>query len=143
MTLTNTMRILAGAFLLFSTASASPQGIAFAYAPERGSGVCTGENAGETLECARNNCVEQSGASPDDCAQMTWCANAGWSVGVGIMHKEGIHWSEFSCGWPTQESALAAGAILCDAEHREFIAECTVGMLWNKVGQEFPMDSDE
>lgn len=114
---------------------APAQGIAFSYAPEQGSGMCTGYNPAAALDCARQKCVEQSGAAAQDCARVAWCYPAGWSVAVGIMHREGIHWSEFSCGWPSREAALAAGAVLCDTAHREYIQECVVGQLWDESGE--------
>lgn len=128
-------RAIACAWLLLSTGAAGAQGIAFAYAPEQGGGMCTGANPVAALDCARQKCVEESGAAPQDCARVAWCYPAGWSVAVGIMHKEGIHWSEYSCGWPTREAALAAGALRCDATYREFVQECVIGQLWDENGQ--------
>lgn len=110
-------------------------GIAFAYAPEQGSGMCTGGSPVAALDCARRKCVEESGAAPEDCARVAWCYPAGWSVAVGVMHKEGIHWSEFSCGWPSREAALAAGDVLCDLKFRDYIQQCAVGGLWDENGQ--------
>lgn len=129
------LHLLVGSGLLLSAASASAQGIAFAYAPEQGSGMCVGHNPAAALDCARQKCVEESGASPQDCARVAWCYPAGWSVAVGIMHKEGIHWSEFSCGWPSREAALAAGAVLCDTQYREYVEECVIGQLWDQEGE--------
>ena len=124
--------------LIFLSAPALAQegdtGIAFAYAPEQGSGMCSGTDPASTIECALQKCIADGG-SADDCVPVAWCYPAGWSVGVGVMHKEGIHWSEYSCGWPTREAALAAGAVLCDTQFREFIDQCFVGQLWDENGQ--------
>ncbi len=125
---------LAG-LLSIAAAPAQAQGIAFAYAPEQGSGTCVGHNPARALDCARAACVESSGALASDCARVAWCYPAGWSVAVGIMHREGIHWSEFSCGWPTREAALAAGAVLCDLDFRENVQDCVVGGLWDEAGE--------
>lgn len=127
--------ILAALGLFLSTATAGAQGIAFSYAPEQGSGMCMGNNPAAALDCARQKCVDESGAAPQDCARVAWCYPAGWSVAVGIMHREGIHWSEFSCGWPSREAAMAAGQVRCDKAYREFIEECVVAQLWNEEGE--------
>lgn len=117
-----------------------PTGIAFAYAPEQGSGMCTGGNPVAALDCARRKCAE-TGAAAQDCARVAWCFPAGWSFAVGVMHKEGIHWSEFSCGWPSREAALAAAAVRCDPAHREYIRDCAVGGLWNESGEEIALEA--
>ena len=137
---------LVAACLLLSPAAAAaqdgPAGIAFAYAPEQGSGMCTGEDPASTFGCAREKCVE-SGAFEEDCLPVAWCYPAGWSVAVGVMHKEGIHWSEFSCGWATKEAALAAGDVLCDLSFREYIQDCIVGQLWDEAGNPVELDEQE
>lgn len=117
-----------------------PTGIAFAYAPEQGSGMCTGGNPVAALDCARLKCTE-TGAAAQDCARVAGCFPAGWSFAVGVMHKEGIHWSEFSCGWPSREAALAAAEVRCDPTHREFIQDCAVGGLWNESGEEIALEA--
>jgi hypothetical protein len=120
---------------LAARAQDGPSGIAFSYAPEQGSGMCMGGNPTTALDCARQKCVEEAGALPQDCARVAWCFPAGWSVVVGVMHNEGIHWSEFSCGWPSRDAALAAGNVLCDMNFRENIQECMVGGLWDDNGE--------
>lgn len=133
-------------FLAFCIAAASPagaQGIAFAYAVEQGSGMCVGDNPATALDCARAACVESSGAAPQDCARVAWCYPAGWSIAVGIMHREGIHWSEFSCGWPTREAALAAGAVRCDEQFRDYMQDCVVGGLWDDTGNPISLEDGE
>lgn len=137
------MKAVLGAGLAIAlTVSAMPDGfaqegggIAFAYAPEQGSGICTGDNPSAALDCARRKCIEETGALPQDCARVAWCYPAGWSVAVGVLHKEGLHWSEFSCGWPSREAALAAGSVLCDPAHRgPQIEVCAVSQLWDENG---------
>ena len=123
-----------------SFANDGPSGIAFAYAPEQGSGMCTGGNPTTALDCARQKCVADTGALPQDCARVAWCFPAGWSVVVGVQHREGIHWSEFSCGWPSREAALAAGEVLCDLNFRDYIQQCAVGGLWDENGEPVSME---
>ena len=133
----NALPMLAAAGLLLSTAAAgAQQGIAFAYAPEQGSGMCIGGNPAATLDCARRKCAEDRGELPQDCARVAWCYPAGWSVAVGVMQKvEGLHWSEYSCGWPSREAAMAAGAVLCDMQYRDYMQECFIGGLWDENGE--------
>lgn len=141
------LSFLAAAVLAASPPAALAQsgqtGVAFAYAPEQGSGMCTGGSPAATLDCARQKCVADSGAAPQDCARVAWCYPAGWSVAVGIMHREGIHWSEYSCGWPSKEAALAAGKVLCDISYRQFIEQCVVGQLWDEDGREVAVEGME
>jgi hypothetical protein len=133
---------LTAAFLLslaFHASAAHANGIAFSYAPEQGSGMCMGEDAAQTISCAQQKCAEIAG-SIEDCVPMTWCSNAGWSFGAGLMHKEGIHWSEFSCGWPSREAALAATKVFCDLSFREQITACSAGILYDPDGNEIALD---
>jgi hypothetical protein len=126
-----------------AAAQDGPTGIAFAYAAEQGSGMCIGGNPTAALDCARQKCAGSSGALPEDCARVAWCFPAGWSFVVGVLHKEGIHWSEFSCGWPSREAALAAADVRCDSTHREYIQECAVGGLWDDDGKEVALDEGQ
>lgn len=124
------------------TSVSHAEGIAFAYAPEQGSGYCLGEEMASTVDCARQKCTE-SGAALEDCLPMAWCINAGWSTSVGVMHKEGLHWSEFSCGWPSRDAAIAAANVLCDLAHRgDFIQQCFVGVLWDPEGNEIYLEDE-
>jgi len=138
---------LAALCLALSPAAANAQegraGIAFSYAPEQGSGMCMGSDAAATIECARQKCVEESGAFPEDCAPVSWCFPAGWSVVVGVMHREGIHWSEYSCGWPSRDAAVAAGNVLCDLSHREYIQDCIVAAVWDEDGNETYLEDEQ
>lgn len=147
MTATTIKPVLAALCLALSPAVAvaqdGPPGIAFAYAPEQGSGMCMGGDPAATIDCARQKCVEESGALPDDCAPVSWCYPAGWSVVVGVMHREGIHWSEYSCGWPSREAAVAAGNVLCDTSYREYIEECVVAAVWDEEGNQTFLDEEQ
>lgn len=124
-------------FALPALAQDNRDGIAFAYAAEQGAGVCTGGSPEKALNCARSKCAA-NGAAAEDCARVAWCFPAGWSVGVGIMHKEGIHWSEFSCGWPTKEAAIAAGKLKCDHQDKATIQDCVAGVIYDPAGREIP-----
>jgi len=114
---------------------AEQTGIAFAYAPEQGAGHCTGNDPAAAFDCARAKCTE-SGAAAEDCAPVDWCFPAGWTAGIGIMHKEGIHWTEYSCGWETKEAAQAAAAVRCDLQQRPYIQECSAAVFYDPDGNE-------
>lgn len=121
------------------TATSHANGIAISYAPEQGSGMCLGEDAAKTVACAQEKCAAVAG-SVEDCAPAVWCGNAAWTAGVGLMHKEGIHWSEFTCGWPSREAAVAAAKVLCDLSFRENITDCSSGLLYDPDGNEIILD---
>jgi hypothetical protein len=127
------------AFVSGAYAQSGPTGIAFAYAAEQGSGVCTGGNPTAALDCAREKCTE-TGALASDCARVAWCFPSGWSFVVGVMHKEGIHWSEFGCGWQSREAAIAAAEIRCEMMDKAFIQDCVVGGLWDEDGNEITLE---
>lgn len=129
------------AFLVFGqqASAGEPGGIAFSYAPEQGLGVCTGGAPQAAFDCARAKCTE-SGAAPEDCAPLAWCFPAGWSIGVGVMHKEGIHWSEFSCGWQTKEAAIAAGKLRCEQMDPALIQDCSAGVVYDPQGTELTVE---
>lgn len=134
------MRLLACLipFLLLAAPVAAQderQGIAFAYAPEQGMGVCVGGSPEKTLACARTRCVE-SGAATEDCARVAWCFPSGWSAAIGVLHREGIHWSEFTCGWPSKDAAVAAGKLRCEHQNKEFITQCSVSVVYDEAGKE-------
>lgn len=137
-------RLVASLFLLSAISPAAAAdvtlGIAFAYAPEQGSGVCTGATPAEAFACATNKCKE-GGAAAEDCIPVTWCMPANWSVGVGVMQKEGPHWSEFSCGWPTRDAAIAAGRLKCEQQDKNFILECNVGTVYDPNGKEEALEN--
>jgi hypothetical protein len=100
-------------------------------------GVCTGTTPAAAFDCARQKCVAGGGAQ-SECAAVAWCMPAGWSASASIMHKEGLHWSEFTCGWPSKSAALAAAHLRCASQNPEFIQDCVVGATWDENGQETP-----
>lgn len=111
-------------------------GIAFAYAPEQGAGHCVAGTPEKAMACARQKCVESGDALPQDCARIAWCFPAGWSVSIGLQHKEGIHWAEVSCGWPSKEAAVKAGKLRCDVQDKAMIQNCHVGTVIDPNGKE-------
>ncbi len=125
--------VLAG--LATAAAAQEQKGIAFAYAPEQGQGVCTGSDAASTIECAKKQCME-SGALAEDCAPVAWCFPSGWTAAVGIMHKEGFHWTEYSCGWETRDAAAAAAKVRCDPASRPYLQECSASLFYDPDGNE-------
>ena len=127
--------LLAAALLFTAPALADQTGIAFVYAAEQGAGVCTGGSPDKAFACAKKKCAE-SGAAEADCARLAWCFPSGWSAGIGVMHKEGIHWSEFICGWPTKEAAAAAAKLRCASMDKSFINECSAGVFYDPEGKE-------
>lgn len=118
----------------FALAQDGQKGIAFAIAPEQADGMCIGEEAGKTVKCARQKCVA-GGALAEDCAPVAWCFPMGWSAQVSILHKEGISWSEYLCGWDSHRAVDAAAKIKCDAKLRPFIQECAVVQVWDRDGK--------
>lgn len=129
-------------FTSAAMAADGPPGIAFAYEPDGGFGVCTGPRMNVAMECAQKACSVSSNGwlRPQDCTPRAWCNPTGWSFTVAFMHEEGVHWSEISCGWPTKEAALAAAKVLCDTQYREGIEECLMGGLWDEDGTEIDVD---
>lgn len=118
-----------------STGHAQDAGIAFAYAPEQGAGHCTGSDPASAFACAVAKCAE-SGAAAEDCAPVAWCMPAGWTAAIGVMHKEGIHWTEYSCGWETREQAAEAAKVRCDLNARPYIEECSASLFYDPEGNE-------
>lgn len=117
-----------------AAAQDGPRGIAFAIAPEQSDGMCIGEDPGQTAECAKAKCVD-GGAMAEDCAPVAWCFPMGWSAQVSILHKEGISWSEYLCGWDSRKMVEAAAVIKCDPKLRSFIKECVVVQVWDNAGE--------
>jgi hypothetical protein len=139
------IRVLAvAASLTFAPAAMAqdgPQGIAYAYAPEMSSASCVGTTMQTAMACAQRTCAARdSDLRTADCMPVAWCMPAGWSVVVGFMSVHGFHWSEFHCGWPTREAALAAGEVLCERSGYEDLQECIVGGLWDPEGVEIEVD---
>ena len=128
--------MLAAMLTLAMPASAQdgPKGIAFAIAPEQADGMCIGDDPAATIECAKQKCVAGGGLA-EDCAPVAWCFPMGWSVQVSILHKEGISWSEYLCGWDSHPAVDAAAKIRCDTKLRPFIQECAVVQVWDRDGK--------
>lgn len=112
-----------------------PVGIAFAEAPEMGSGVCVAGNPDAGFACAREKCM-QGGAEARDCLRVAWCYPAGWSVDVFMQHREGPHWHEYSCGWASREAAEKAVQIKCGPPATEQLIECAAMRFWDPQGTE-------
>lgn len=120
------------AFTQLAFAQSGLTGIAITQAPEAGGGMCYGEDAADTIACAQADCVTQTELEIKDCFVTNWCAPAGWTLDVFIQSKDGPHWHEFSCGWPTREQAELSAKIICQAEH---ILGCMPVVVWSPAGQ--------
>jgi hypothetical protein len=132
------LRTIAAAAAVISMSSAAlaqdgPGGIAFAQAPEQGSGVCTGASMDEAFSCAVAQCME-SGAADEDCLRTNWCQPAGWSVDVFVQHQEGPHWHEIVCGLPTENIAKSVGEAICDRTERDYLIECSPVQVYDPEG---------
>lgn len=115
-------------------AQEGPTGIAFAIAPEQADGMCTGADPAKTIDCAKRRCVE-GGALAEDCVAVSWCFPMQWSVQVSILHKEGISWSEYLCGWDSKRTVEAAAKLKCDTKLRPFIQDCVLVQIWDDDGK--------
>jgi hypothetical protein len=133
--------VLACATLLSAqiVGAAGPTGIAFVEAPEMSFGVCAADNPDKAFACARERCVK-GGAPTNACARRAWCYPSGWSVDVFMQHKEGPHWHQYSCGWPSLEAAKKAAEVLCDRELAPYLMECTPVRFFNPSGVEQKQD---
>ena len=107
------------------------QGVAFAQAPEAGLGVCFGADAAETMQCAQDACVAESGLKAADCVVSDWCYPARWSGDVFVQHVEGVHWHDFACGWETRAQLETASMLGCAAD---YIAGCDMVRIWDPEG---------
>lgn len=114
-----------------------PPAFAAVQAPEAGVGICFSSTAGEALQCAQNQCMEESGYGLDVCYAATLCLPGLWTVDIFMQHREGPHWHTYSCGWQTREQAEAAAAIACQSE---WLIECAVVQMWDPQGNEQPLD---
>lgn len=110
-----------------------PAGIAFVQAPEMSSGMALAPTQAEAFAAATAECVA-GGAEAEDCIPTNWCQPAGWSIDLFVMHTEGLHWHEVTCGLPTPELARAIAETLCDTENRPWIAECELVQLYDRDG---------
>ena len=113
--------------------AAGPPGIACVQAPEAATGVCTGSSPDEAFACARRDCA-RAGVKPAQCLRVAWCFPAGRSSEVFVQDHNGLHWQEFSCGWPGRSQAEAAAALRCDRTQRPQVAACEVVRVFGPDG---------
>ena len=123
---------------LISNAEAARKGIAFSQAPEQSTGVCTGSNSVNTLNCARAKCAA-GGARASDCLRQTWCYPGGWSADIFMQVSEGPHFHEFICGMRTRAAAEAVVKIKCDKAIAPNLIECAAVRFFDESGTEFPV----
>lgn len=114
-------------------AQEGPLGIAISQAPEAATGICFGEDANQTIACAQQDCMDQSGFDAIDCPVSNWCSPAGWTVDVFVQHQEGPHWHQYSCGWQSREQAEASVKITCSSE---WFIECEAVNFWSPQGEQ-------
>lgn len=108
-------------------------GIAVAQAPEAGLGVCFGTFAADTMECARSECMMQSGLGEDDCAVNLWCYPHGWVADIFMQHTEGVHWHKFVCDQQDRASLEAVAAVECA---KDYLIGCEIVRIWDADGQQ-------
>lgn len=115
--------------------AAGPLGIAYVEAPERATGLCTGNTPEQAFTCARELCAV-GGVKPRECLRRAWCFPAGWSAEVFIQDANGLHWHEFSCGLDSEQMARRLAELRCDRELRSRIEVCELVRLLDPTGQE-------
>ena len=109
------------------------RGVGFAQA-EEGTWWCHGETVGATLDCARQQCLAQSGGQ--DCVATRWCFPAGWSALMVAWLPE-FHTTHVLCGMPGPEAAAAAARGICEAG-AEF-SRCDLMLTIDPAGTEHPV----
>jgi hypothetical protein len=87
------------------------EGIGFAQA-EEGTWWCRGETVDAALDCARQQCLAESGGQ--QCHATRWCYPAGWSALMVVWLPE-FHATHILCGMPGPEAAAAAMQAICEA----------------------------
>ena len=119
----------------------SLMGVAFAEAPEMATGLCFADNADAGLACAKDKCIERGVERGMDwasmsrgCLRVAWCYPARWSADIAIMHKMGMHFHRFLCGWSTREDIEAASGIVCADPN---VLMCNI-ILIDPQGNELP-----
>lgn len=128
------LRYLPAAFLALALPASAQVGVAIVQAPEQSWGIAMGETPDEALKLATEMCVD-SGASAQDCYPTNWCMPAGWTVTIGVMHEEGLHWSESVCGLPSRPAAEQVAEVLCDPSVRDYrIIECALAQIYDPDG---------
>ena len=109
------------------------QGIAVAQAPEAGLGICFGSSSAETIACAEQKCMTESGLGALDCAANLWCYPHAWVADILMQHREGPHWHEFICGKNDRETIDRQVAVACD---EDYLIECSAVRIWDPDGEE-------
>ncbi|WP_417586871.1 hypothetical protein [Pararhodobacter oceanensis] len=109
-------------------------GIAFVQAPEMSSGMALAQTPADAFAAATAECTE-GGAETEDCIPTNWCQPAGFSIDLFVMHTEGLHWHEVTCGLPTEEIARATAAAICTQGARPWIADCQLVQIYDRDGQ--------
>lgn len=125
----------------FSVAVAQdgPAGIAVVQAPEAGLGICNASDMESGLDCARMECIEQSGLTENECVVDLWCQPALWSADIFMQHTEGPHWHQVICGWQDREHLEAAVALRCDSD---YLIECSAVRIWDPEGNEIAVEAE-
>lgn len=111
-----------------------PPGIAFVQAPEQSSGMGVSPDITTAITTAMHQCVG-GGAAPEDCIITNWCQPAGWSIDLFVMHVEGIHWHEVTCGLTERSIAEAVAAQICADGARDYVSDCSLVQLYDPNGE--------
>ncbi len=130
---------LAAAFALaiavaLPAAAEGPTGVGFAQA-EEGTWWCHGDTLGAALDCARQQCLRESGGQ--DCFATRWCFPAGWSALMVVWLPE-FHSTHVFCALPGPEAAAVAARAVCEAG-AEF-SRCDLVRLIDSEGREAAID---
>lgn len=125
--------LLFSATLTGAQAQDGPPAFAAVQAPEAGSGVCVRNGADTAIDCAKLECMNESGLGAEDCQLNAVCNPAGWAADLFMQHQEGLHWHTYLCGWQTQGQLEAAIALSCTSE---WLIECSAVRMWTPEGEE-------
>lgn len=125
---------------LYATAMAFPLAagaqalsVAVSQAPEQSWGIGFGDTPEAAIARATAACVE-GGAEAPDCLLTNLCHPSGWTITVGVMHVEGLHWSETYCGLPERETALRLYEAVCDLSVRPWLSMCELAVIHDPSG---------
>ncbi len=134
---------LAGLLALPAVATAQDvKGVAIAQVPEGEYYTCFGENADDTLACARRACERDGG---DPCLRVRWCYPAGWSGSMHYRANEETSQTTFVCGAPSDEGVKAMLSAWCETS--PWASDCRLVSLWdplgNEVGSETPLGKND
>ena len=129
-------RLLASLAFAFAPSLAAAQegpiSFAAAQAAEAAIGYCWGVDAG-AIECAQNECMEQTGFGVEDCAANLYCFPAFWTADIFMQHQEGPHWHRFLCGYSSREEIEQVAQVLCSAD---WLIDCALVRIWDPDGEE-------